>query len=184
MERKSIHLATSAIPVAYYFVLTREQILFLSVFLTVGFFTADILRMKFALAQKYFIRIFSSLLRESEQLRRFTGASFLFLGITITLAAFPKEIAIPSILLVTIADSLAALGGKWYGRHEFFNKTLEGTLTFIGTGCLLVAYFWGWSILVLLVVIPVAVVELLGEKVNDNLTIPVISALLMQVIYF
>jgi len=183
LKRKSIHLATSAIPVAYYFWLTREQILFLSVFLTIGFFTADILRMKFALAEKYFIRIFSPLLRKSEVRRRFTGASFLFLGITITVAAFTREIAIPAILLVTIADSMAALVGKWYGRHKLFNKTVEGTLSFTAISFLLVAYFWGWSLLVLLIAIPIALVELLGEKVNDNLTIPVISALLMQAVY-
>ena len=183
IKRKSIHMATAAIPLAYFYWMTREQILYISVFITIGFLAADVLRMNFTLAEKYFIRIFSPLLRSGEVRRRFTGASFLFLGITFTLAVFPKKAAVPAILIAALADSLAAIGGKLYGRHRIFSKTLEGSLTFVISTGVLTGWFWEFDLRIFLIALPLAVVELLGDKINDNLTIPVFSALLMQAMY-
>lgn len=183
LKRKSIHIATAVIPISYFLWFSREQIFWLSVFLTIGFFTADILRMKFALAEKYFIRIFSPLLRSGELQRRFTGASYLFLGITITVAAFPKKVAVPAVLIAALADSLAALGGKLYGRHSLLDKTWEGTLTFAAVAAGLTGWFWGFGLKMFVVAIPTAAVELAGEKLNDNLTVPILSALLIQAVY-
>jgi len=128
--RKSIHFATSIIPLAYYFGTSKQTILFISIFLSIGFLTADVLRMNFDLARKYFLIVFSKLLREDEQERRFTGASWLFVGMTAAFYLFPKEAAVPAVLFLTLADPVAAIAGKRFGSDFFFGKSSKGAWDF------------------------------------------------------
>ena len=57
-QRKIIHLTVIGLPLLYLFYLNREQMLLICVFISAGFLLADILRLKFDLARKYFMLIF------------------------------------------------------------------------------------------------------------------------------
>ncbi len=180
--RKSIHIGTSVIPLLYYYGLSKQVIIMISLFLTAGFVTADILRMNFNLARKYFLIVFSSLLRQDEQTKSLTGASWLFLGMTATFYLFSKEAAIPAVLFLTLADPVAAIAGKKYGSDYFFGKTIEGSLGFYLTASAIILIFTGYSWLGLGIALGATIVEFLPIGINDNILIPLFAGYILQVL--
>ena len=182
VQRKLIHIFFSVIPIGYWLGWDRNIILGLCLFLAVGFLVADILRIKFALARRYFVFIFSKLLREDELEKDLTGATYLFWGMSATVFLFFKEAAVPALLFVTFADPVAAIVGKRFGKHRVFNKTVEGFEGFFLTAVLIVVAFspfgfWGFVIALL-----AALLELFPLKLNDNLIIPIVSGFLFNLI--
>ncbi len=177
--RKSIHFATSIIPIVYYFGVSQKVILFISLFLAAGFLTADILRMNFDLARRWFLIVFSRLLREDEQTRRFTGATWLFVGMSATFYLFPKEAAVPAVLFLTLADPVAAIAGKKYGSDYFYGKSIEGSLGFYLTASAIILIFTDYSWLGLGTALGAALVEFLPIGINDNILIPLFSGYIL-----
>lgn len=180
--RKSIHLSTSVIPLLYYYGLSKQSILWICLFFTAGFFSADILRMNFDLARRYFLVVFSGLLREDEQNRKFTGASWLFLGMTATFYLFPKEAAIPAVLFLTLADPAAAIAGKKFGSDYFFGKSIEGSLGFYLTASAVILLFTDFSWLGIATALGAAVIEFLPIGINDNILIPLFAGYILHVL--
>ena len=177
--RKSIHIITSIIPLIYFWGLEKRLVLIISIVLSVGFLTVDILRMNFDLARKYFLLIFSKLLRENEVKRRLTGATYLFIGMTGTFLLFNKEVAVPAVLLLTLADPAAAIVGKYFGKEPLLgSKTWQGSLAFLGTGILIVVFFSKYALVGLGIVLATTILELLPLPVNDNILIPVFAGIL------
>lgn len=179
LQRKSIHILTSIIPLAYYFGGSKQLIIAICSILTIGFLTAEILRMNFSLAEKYFTIIFSNLLRLDEQKKQLTGASYLFLGMTLTFILFPKEEAIPAVLFLTVADSAAAVIGKRFRGKLITGKTIQGSLAFFLTAVfiILVLTDFGWTGIGVAFI--ATLIEFFPLKVNDNLTIPIASGALL-----
>jgi len=181
--RKTIHISTAFIAVLYnYF--DKPVILSISLFLSIGFLTADILRLNSRRLEKYFHLIFSKLLRNREINKDLTGATYLFIGITITIFLFSKNIAIVSIFILTLSDTIAAIVGKKIGRNKIGNKSVEGSIAFFLTTIIII-----WSVLelniyyMLFVSVLITFVEAVPIRINDNLTIPVFSGLLLTILY-
>ena len=98
----------------------------------------------------------------------FTGAMFFYIGCTLTFVLFPFTIASAACAMLAVGDSLSTLIGR---------KTLEGSVAcFLGS--LLAGIFFINPFLSLIGAIASSLTELF-PKVNDNLTIPVISGLVM-----
>lgn len=183
IQRKLIHLLTSAIPLAYISIIPiKEHIFFICVILAIGFLSVDLLRMFSLDVRRYFLTIFASLLREDEINRRLTGATYLFIGLTLAVILFPKEIAIPVMLFLTLADPCAAIIGKKYPIKKIFDKSLGGFLAFAGCAVIIVFVFMGYGLLHVLIALCAAIVEILPVKIDDNLSIPVISGYLFILI--
>lgn len=180
IQRKSIHLATTFIPIAYIYIIPKKEPIFLiCVFMAIGFLSADLLRMHCKTAENFFFKIFSSLLREQEFKNQLTGATYLFIGLTLAVFLFRKEIAIPVMLFLTIADPIAAIAGKTIPVKQIFAKSLGGFLGFLICALIIVTLAFGFTYFGLIVAVIAAVVELIPSKINDNLTIPVISGYLL-----
>jgi len=183
LRRKAIHLGCSILPLLYHFYLDREQIILLSSIISIGFLSAEFLRFRFPRVQTLFSSIFHPLLRDSEKAKNLTGATYLFLSATVTFVLFEKSIAVPSVLVLTVADSLAAIVGKITNSISFFTKTLAGTLTFFITGLLVLLLFVAQPALRLLIVIgPVTILEAAVVKINDNLLIPLSTGFILYLI--
>ncbi|MCK4301338.1 MAG: phosphatidate cytidylyltransferase, partial [candidate division Zixibacteria bacterium] len=78
---------------------------------------------------------------------------------------------------------LAALIGRKFGRHRFWNKSLEGSLACLA-GTLVVAALApeiAWPIAVTGAVVA-TVVEALPLGVDDNVTVPILSGLSMTLL--
>ena len=52
------------------------------------------------------------MLRDEEQNGQVTGATWLLIGFIATISIYPRDIAVPAIIFLTIGDSFAAIIGK------------------------------------------------------------------------
>ena len=73
------------------------------------------------LSRKYKIPILNWLLQNferKENVKKFPGKGFIFylIGVLLTLAFFPMDIAMPAILVLAFADSIGHLFGIRYGK--------------------------------------------------------------------
>ena len=176
MKRKLIHLSTTLIPLLYISIIpNKEHIFLICVLLSIGFLLVDLLRMFSRITERYFLRIFSSLLREDEIDRQLTGATYLFIGLTLAVFLFPRDIAVIVMMFLSIADPDAAIFGKTLPMKTIFNKILGGFFAFLFCATIIVTTVNGISLIGLIVAFIAAIVELLPLKINDNISIPVIS---------
>lgn len=191
MIRKGIHLASLSIPVLYSFI-SRHTALVILIPLTAAFFLADILRLYHPASGRIYLKYFGFLLRQHEQNahgRKLTGASYVLLSACLCVLLFPKVIVITAFAILIISDSAAALIGRRFGRHRFFTKSLEGSSAFFVSALLVVAVapkiaYAPVEYLVGAVTAAVAtVVEAAGIKVDDNLSIPLVSGAVMWGLY-
>ncbi|MBW7995653.1 MAG: hypothetical protein FVQ81_03560 [Candidatus Glassbacteria bacterium] len=139
------------------------------------------------------------------------GELYLMLGVLVSLAVFEMSIAVAAVLMTVFGDVTAALVGRKFGRirPQVFGgkKSLEGAAAGLlvnlvigflilrtsaegslwwhgavqGTTCLDISFghtLWPVAVVMALVA---TIVELTISKINDNLTIPVISGFAGQV---
>ncbi|MDZ7797791.1 MAG: hypothetical protein U5N56_12470 [Candidatus Marinimicrobia bacterium] len=143
LRRQLVHTATVFIPLLYLYFPDigpfsgREWTMIL--FLVFGglFVLADYLRRKNATVRRLFMKIISPLIRDVEN-DKMTGASTVAISFFLILLIFPPRIAVPSCMLLSIADSASGIVGRWIGKHSWHKHyTLEGTAAFIAAGLLL-----------------------------------------------
>jgi len=178
IARKSIHFTTSILPFAYFSLAQKEQILVLSISLFVLFLIGDILRIYVTQMKQIYEKIFGSLLRENESGKNLNGATLLFLGFSVSIVLFEKNIAIIAMLFLAISDSVAAIVGKRFGKHRIFSKTFEGALGFFASAFIISLIFYDRIIFSLLIALIMAIIELVPLKINDNIVIPIATGLL------
>lgn len=137
--RKSIHLFSLSIPIVYYFI-TKELALKILIPMTLLFLLVDLGRYISPQLAKLFY-LFNFLLRDHERdnkKKTLNGATYVLLSAVICVFAFPKIFFITAFSVLIISDSAAALIGRKFGRHRFLSKSLEGTLAFFITACIVV----------------------------------------------
>ena len=183
--RKLIHLFDSIIPLSL-FVIQRETLLMILLPITVIFIFLDFTRHHISFIGKTYLFLFGRVTRNIEkQKNNVTGATYYLLGCLLTVYFFEDiSIIISSLLIMSISDSFAALIGKKYGHTKIYNgKTLEGSFSFLVSTIIILSIFsvnLSLHALVLISII-VTLVELFSfYRLNDNLTIPLSSAILLQ----
>lgn len=185
MLRKLIHLGGTVVPLGYLFLLPDRIALATILGLTaVVFLAIDLARIrKLPIVTRLFAALFDRMLVAGELGGRITGATWLLIGAFFTVLIFPREIAIWSLLVVTVGDPLAALIGSCCGRSRVGGKSLEGTLAGILFTFPLVYLIPDLSIgLALIGLVTGMLVELLPLPINDNLAIPLFSGVIMTVL--
>lgn len=141
LMRKSIHLFSLSIPIIYYFV-TRELALMVLVPLTLFSLVLDVTRYYSDAVAKQIYRFFGFMLREHEMdksKKNLSGATYVFLSAVVVVFFFPKVFVLSSFSILIVSDTAAALIGRKFGKHKFLSKSLEGTLTFFITACIVIA---------------------------------------------
>ena len=179
--RKALHILTLVIPIFLFYYEINTIIIYIYI-LVINFLLFDLLRQKYLPIKKFYYKYFSSITRPSEQFE-LSGAFWCFLGILITVQIFPKEIAIPSILILSLSDSFAALIGIKYGKIKILTKTLEGCIAFLVITIIIITIF---SDLNYFYIIPISIlltlIELISNRFyNDNIIIPLASGLLLLI---
>ncbi len=180
--RKATHTVALVIPLGYYLLhLRRRDMLAIMVPITIGMILIDVARLRQWGVWKALARpVLSPLIRHHEMAGDFTGATYILLSVCLTVALFPKPIAIAAMAFIIVGDVLAAVVGRSVGRHRFNGKSLEGSLACL-CGTLIVALFLpdlSWSIRLLGAVVA-TVVEALPLGVDDNISVPILSGLSM-----
>ncbi len=181
--RKFIHISSLSIPVAIYFIESNVATVIVAFFA----FTClgiDLLRVFSARFRRSFSEVFGELLREDEQSQRLTGATYLFLASLICVVCYSREVAALAVLFLILGDSAASLVGSHFGKTKIWkNKSLVGSLSCL-LACVLVAFFI--PILEMRIAIAGAlvatIVELVPGVINDNLAMPTISGLVMELL--
>jgi glycerol-3-phosphate acyltransferase PlsY len=127
-----------------------------------------------------------SIFRKKEY-QKFSSISIYLVAFFITILVYPKNIAITATTFLIFGDISSKIFGLGFGRHKILNKTIEGTLAFFGS-MLVCGYFLypllGISLVVLVLgMIAAPIVELLSLEMDDNFTVPIISAAVMYATY-
>jgi len=179
--RKLIHLFSLSIPIIYYFITTEAAAIILGI-VAASALIIDLGRYLHPEIGKIFYKIFGFLLREHEldhKKKNLNGATYVLISALISVLIFPKVIFISAFSILIISDSAAALIGRKFGKRKFLSKSLEGTLTFFVSACIVILFtpkvggFFEEYLIGFIGAFVGAIVENVSFKlVDDNLSIP------------
>ncbi len=116
-----------------------------------------------------------------------TGTTALLISNAIVIAIFNKWVAIVSLVYMLFGDAAAAIIGTKYGKVKMGEKTLEGSLAFFITAMVIALIFSQWTgirihlIVLIFGAIAATITEALPIEINDNLTVAIASAIIMQI---
>ena len=184
IARKMIHYSAVFIPLSYYYFFDKSMMIYILLATSFVVVFSDILRMSDPRNKKLYWKLFGWMTKKEELQEEFTGASYLLIASLLVVMLFPKNIAVVSLIYLTIGDPTACLIGVFFGKKIIFcSKTLEGTLAFI---------FSGFTVSLLITEIPLlykvitaiiaGIVEVFSFKIDDNFTIPIISGITLYAI--
>jgi dolichol kinase len=111
LARKAIHLASSAIPLAYAAGTPRRTVLAVLAVLAAVALAVELARFRWARAGALFVRVVGALLREHER-RGMSGASWLLAAYVLSVVLFPRAIAVAAMLAAGLGDASAAIVGR------------------------------------------------------------------------
>ena len=182
--RKIIHIFNLVIPFTYLFYLeSRFEALRILIPLTLFTIIIEYLRIRSSMIKKMFDNYLFSMLRIHELHGKYTGASWIFISSALTIAIFPKEIAVLSLVYMSLGDTIAGLVGRKFGKVKFYNKTIEGTLAGLIV-CLLSGYLIQLTLPLIVVfsgAFAAMFIELLPISIDDNLSVPLFAGTIMVI---
>lgn len=187
IPRKAFHLLGAITPIALQ--LMSQKTLKLAGVGLLGFagcfFVFEELRLHIPKLNEYFIKICKNFVRPQE-IDKFTGVCPLISALGIVVCLFHRETACFAFLCLFLGDAAAALVGTAIGHTKLGpKKSLEGFLAFFGV-CLWLCRVFGrhFTLIESLVCAALcAAVELCCGQwvfIDDNLLIPVVSALIFS----
>jgi len=180
-KRKAIHFVALSIPLGYFFLPKRTALLILLPIVLL-ILVGDLIRLKELPGADLIKRLFGAMLRDHEN-ADLSGASYILTGATLTIALFSKPVALAALGFIILGDIAAALVGRRYGRIKIGDKTVEGSLTFFGVCFLVALVVPNLSLGIGLIGALIAtIIEALTLPVDDNLIVPLISGLAMQIL--
>ena len=151
-----------------------------AIIVTLCFVIVEFARFRVPAVQRWLELRLALVLRPEEQ-RHLTGATYFFIGATITSVAFSRNVAALAILFLTFGDPAAAAIGTWRGRTKPLERIREGNLACL-MACAVIAVVMNFAThepaLFAAEVGAVfgTVFQALPWRLNDNLTIPIGSA--------
>jgi len=182
LMRKSIHICNSLFAYSLFFFNQRDFAIAIGI-CTIGIILFEIARVKSHKVSTFFIKIFGPIIRDFEGGGRLTGATYVMVSSFFVLLFFDKYVCITSILIMSYSDTAAAIIGKMYGKTKIFKKTLEGSLAFFITS-LIIILIMAPEVnlgLGLVAILAATIVESLPISVDDNLSVPLIIALILSI---
>jgi len=180
--RKLIHLGAIAIPISYHFLGVRTIIPVLALSLAISL-CLDYIRIFGKRKSRYFIyRYMGIMIRPSEK-KGLIGASYILSSSILTILLFDKPIAIAAISFIVIGDTAGAIIGRIWGKVRFRDKSLEGSISFLVSCIVAGAVIPGIPFWIKIVgAVTATIVEAITFHLDDNLTVPIVSGAVMQVV--
>ncbi len=187
ISRKVLHLVSAITPLVYVFV-DRGTMLWLLIPCVLVALAVEVLRHVSARFEAVFRGWVGFMVRAAEW-RRITGATYVVVGALLTVAVFPRPIAIAVLLIQVVSDTAASLVGLRFGRTRFLGKSLAGSGAFFVTALLILCAAWpapkevqllGAFVATLAEALPA--VRLGRFELNDNLTIPLSTGTVLWVL--
>jgi dolichol kinase len=189
--RKSVHLASILVP-PLSGILGKPLIISLLAFVSLLYALSEFLRVrkKSWMVSSSFSRIYYPLLREDEVSKGPAMAPlYLSLGVIICLTIFPEPIGYASIAIVSLGDGLGGLERilRGYGKNpSAIDRLRSSSLSF--AAALMGASFFVSPLSAFFAVLLAAFLEAFSRcqtrKIDDNLAVPIASALFLQAFAF
>ena len=179
--RKLIHLSSSCIPfMLWYFGKDTFQPWIISCAIILPILDYGRRHNKFL--YRIYSNLFITFTRPIEQ-GILSGASWVIIGAAGTIFIFNENTAIIGLLVLSIADSAAAIVGIKFGGTQLYSKSLEGSTAFFITTAMIVFLLSPVSFYInFIAVVTATVVELFSTpRINDNLLIPMVLALILTI---
>jgi len=188
--RKAIHLSFLLLPLVYLHGLlpwpvTRGQWRLLLISLVLVAMAVDLMRLHDRRVRRFFGRFLGGMIRPHERFN-LLGSTYLLLAALLAIELFSPAVAAAAIGYTVLGDGLAALGGKAFGRHRFFSKTLEGAGAGLA-GCVVWGAYlasggWlGWEV-ALAGALVASLVEFLPIPLDDNLGMTLFAGYAMKLL--
>ena len=134
----------------------------------------DLLRLRAKALNRIIFRTFNALLRPREI--DFPSLSWYMLGVFLVLWIPDSASAVPALLVLAAADPVAGVVGQAWGSHPLGKGSIEGSLAFFVVALAVLVPFVGTFTAAAVAAIA-TVAEGLPTSLDDNLLIPVITAL-------
>lgn len=177
--RKSTHISGLIIPIIYHFMDNNVMLLIVGVMAGIAI-VVELLKWLYPPFSELFFRFFKPVLRSHERKGAITGATYFIVSTLLCVIFFEKHLAIVCIFFMVLGDTAAALVGKKWGHTKLIGKkSLEGS-TACFTICAMISLFWLNPIVGLIGALVATLAELLPLRIDDNLTVPLISGTVMH----
>ncbi|MDP6570800.1 MAG: hypothetical protein QF472_00295 [Candidatus Marinimicrobia bacterium] len=181
LARKLIHIASSIIPLSiWYYGMGTMKIWIVSIAITL--ILLDFGRRYSTILQNIYGSLFLFVTRPIE-FKRVSGAAWVFSGAALTILLFREDIVIVSLLVLSLADSAAAIVGLKYGNTKLFQKSLEGSIAFFLTSLVIILSLTSFPLGIQIIAAMTATVSELfsNETINDNLLVPFATAATLSI---
>ena len=177
--RKALHVSTLALPVWMVLAPPTWRLGGL-VFAFVFFLGLDVLRLRWGWFGRLFHQHLGGALRASEK-HGLTSSHYLTLTACILAWSVPPPVGAAALAMQIVGDAAAAMVGRRFGRRRLGGKSLEGSAACF-VGCILAgAVFLPTRPLALAAAAAAAtLVEALPLGVDDNLSVPLVAALVLR----
>ncbi len=174
LKRRAVHASGTGLPVAYFLgLVTYQQFRWLFLFGAVVALCLEAIRLLVGLDW----RLYDELTRKYEQ-NNLAGYALYMIGATVVAFGFPSKIALPSILMLTIADPLSGILGS--GELQTAKEISVLIVTFIV--CFAIAIPFVSPVPAVLGAFTATLADgvkpvFRGYVIDDNITIPIAAAL-------
>jgi len=180
--RKLLHVGAAIVPLSYY-VLPHPVYSYIIVLLTTIAIVIELFRFKNTKFRAFFYGMVGSLLWEKEK-KIPTGATFFLISATISIFIFSPPVAVAVLLFLAIGDTVAYLVRDLMDKTTIFGKmSPEGVLgSFLV--CIPIA-LWIPNLplkIGLIGALISSLVEIIPWDVDDNLSVPLITGMVMQLL--
>lgn len=191
IARKLWHIIGVGLVTWLYYILPYNVSLGLVSGASILFIGLDLLRFR-APSFKNFVTKAMGLFMRKEELDKPTGLSFMCLGFWLLILLFDRQVALLTMLFVMLGDPIAAYIGTKYGKDKIGDKTVQGFLACFAVCSLVSLVFLSLNDFNSSRLIYVSLIAaLIGSgselvqipKVDDNLSMPVISGTLLSILF-
>lgn len=153
----------------------------------------DYVRIRYSKVNRTALTFFRRIMR-SDELESLSSMTYLLLGSWVVILFFPAPIVFLSLMMLAFGDPISSMVGVIYGKDKIVgNKSLQGTLAGF-TACTMVAltYFWTQNIMVERILLVSLISGIIGAtaeilpvgKLDDNLIIPIFSAVMLSGVFY
>lgn len=188
LRRQAFHLLLGLVTVTLFYYNVLITPIFMFLVLVFGFILSYI-------AKSHKIPVISSLINffeRPDERTRFPGRGALFFtaGVLLVIELFPKDVAIVSILILAVGDSVSHIIGRYFGRtknpfletEKLLEGTLAGSLVAFPIAVLFAPSIPWWHILLACFgAMFVEAIELEANKreVDDNIIVPLAAGAIL-----
>jgi glycerol-3-phosphate acyltransferase PlsY len=148
------------------------------------FILVDVVRFILRQANELFTVRIKNFLKQGES-HRFSSMTMFLVAAFIIILVFKQDIAMAALTFLIFGDIFSKIFGLSFGRNRLFDKTVEGSVAYLG-GVLICAYILYTSLhipLLMLVIgaIAATIAEFMPVGLDDNFTVGIISGAVMTV---